>query len=426
MSEEITDPFLSAIQESGGRVVDQESSPSAEEQGQQPSTNEQPNTDATIGSTENTLSETQEAVGDTDSSVAESSIDENPTQEAGEVKKKSRIIDLNTNSDESDSLTPVTEGTSNTEESLNVSEMFGEDFKSLNDVHEYAQGLESLIKELETKESTPTYANEFVQKMDEYVRNGGDPVYFAKVNSVKVDDLSPMEALKLDLQWEHNISDEEAEAFINHKYNLDEYDESLGEVNPNSIQLKIDSTNAKKNLMDRQADNTLVDVKPSGLSEEEWAAKEKEAFAEKEKEDDIRMWDENNGWAKEVDKTIDTLKTQGIGINLGNNKLFNFAYDKDDSYTEELISRIDQALYDSGLSKNDNPDYARELAENIFLLDNKDEIFRSYAEEIRSMKAEEYFKMSHNPSSISRGDQVPTSDKGTLSAEEQISKLWNQ
>lgn len=424
MPEDNMDDFFNqALAESGIKVGSQEKSESAEKQEPQTPIVDPSIKDDSFVEIEKPSSEMQDAVktgDDTENGKGpngESSLDSK--REASD--NSSDIIDLNVGDDNASA-----NDNSNAGNTFNVSEMFGSDFKTIDEVIEqlnYAHELQAKLTELENKK--PSYANEFVEKLDEYVRNGGDPAYFAKVQSVNIDSLSPMDALKLDLQWQHGLTDEEAQSLIDSKYDLSEYEEDGG-FNPKSVQLKIDSNEAKKNLKARQADNTLIEPKAQGLSEEQWLAKQKEAATEAENNDKIRMWDEQKGWAPEVDKAISGLKEKGVVLEIGNGKGFRFAYEKDEKYTEELIGKVDQALYDSGLSRTDNPKLAKDITENLFFLENRAEIMNAFANKVRSMKDEEYFRMSNNPSALKRGDAPATSADKPVSAEDQMSSIWEK
>lgn len=414
------DFFQDALNESGVKVTDQNESTSTEKQELQASEKAGSTETTTSSTTESTSSETQEAVGNDKGATEAKPTTENPSLAAGESEKKSGIIDLNTESSNAGGNESSTK-----ESTFNVSEMFGSEFSSVDEVIEqlnYAYDLQAKVTELESKK--PTYANEFVEKLDEYVRNGGDPVYFTKIQSANIDSLSPIEALKLDLQWKHGITDQEAQTYIEDTYKLNEYEE--GDINPKEVQLKIDSTAARKNLKDRQADNTLVDTKSKGLSEEEWNAKQQVVVQEAKKNDDIRMWDESKGWAPIIDKTIEDIKANGVILDLGNGKGFQYAYDKDDKYTEEFIGKVDQALYDSGLSRADNPKLAKDIAENLFFLENKISIMNAYAEQIRSNSDEANFVKSNNPSALNRGNVRTSESAPAKSTEEQMSGIWGK
>ena len=179
---------------------------------------------------------------------------------------------------------------------------------------------------------------------NDYAKSGGDPVYFAKIQGMNVDELSAKEALKLDLQQQYGLTESEAELRINSQYTTEDWDSEDDGIDPKSIDLKMDAKSAKDRLKSNQADNTLVEQNPTGLSEEEWNEKQQDVFAEKEDSDNIRMWDSQEGWAPEVDRAINGLKKDGIIVELGNGKAFSFTYKKDNTYTESLVTRVDQAL----------------------------------------------------------------------------------
>jgi len=414
--------FEQALAESGVKIVGQEST-STEEQEQQTSTEASTSNEPNAETTEQASSEMQETVVDAQGTEEGSEgTEENPALEtSGESVRKSGFVDINpsneTNEDEELSQASETQ--------FNMNEMFGDEYQSVDEVKQALDNYKALSAKVEELENqTPEFANEFVQKMNEFVMKGGDPVQFAKVQSVNVDNLSPIDALKMDLQWEHGITEEEALAYISQKYDIDDFDEESGAINPSAVQLKIDSKNAKENLKSRQADNTLVTPKgEQSVTRDEIEQYEQAQAQEREAADNMRMWDESKGWAIEVDKSLDNLKEKGIILDMGNGKGYNYIYDKDDSYTEELVSKVDQALYDSGMSKEDNPALAKQLMEDIFWLENRADIMKAYGDEIKSMKTEEYHKMYNNPSAISKGDPVDNGQK-PISTEDQMNKIW--
>jgi len=197
---------------------------------------------------------------------------------------------------------------------------------------------------------------------------------------------------------------------INQKYANEDFDEESGEINPSAVQMKVDANRAKTSLKEKQADNTLKEPPSTGLTEDDFDARDVERQAAIKEANDVRMWDEEKGWASEVSKAVDSLKDNGVVLDLGGGKGFEFVYDKDESYTDALIGQVDQALYDSNMSRDENPALAQSIAENIFFMENKKEIFKAYGDEIRSMKDEEYHKLNHNPSSIDKGDKRETND----------------
>jgi hypothetical protein len=397
-----------AFADAGIEVVDN-SQESADKQEQQESLEGSNSENESESSDDETSSETQDTEEQKENESEENSENEDSSQEGEVSEKRSRVIDLSNDEDNEDSSeTTESEGD---EATFNFSEMLGEEFQTIDDVKdqlEHVSSLEAQIEELSGIE--PGFANDFVKEMNDYVKNGGDPAFFAKVQSVDVDNLKPIDALKLELQWKDGLSGAEAEVLINQKYANEDFDEDSGEINPSAVQMKVDANRAKASLKEKQADNTLIEPKAGGISEselEERAVERQETIRE---ENDFRMWDEQKGWAGAVDKAIDGIKNNGVVLDLGGGKGFEFVYDKDQAYTDNLIGQVDQALYDSNMSREDNPELAKNIAENIFFLENKREIMKAYGDEIRSMKNEEYHKLNHNPSSIGKGDKRETSN----------------
>jgi len=413
MIEENNDFFSEALAESGVEEVNEATS--------EPTTEAEP---ATPEATPEAEEEAPDATSsETPDAEAETPEKEEAEEEAEPAAKKSGIIDLNPEGIEE---VPEGEPTQPSSDPINFNEMFGEGIETAEDVKdrlEYANDLEQQIEALQN--AKPTFANEFVEKMDAFTRGGGDPVKFAMFNGIDVDKLSPAEAIKLDLQWTHNMDTAQADAYMNSKYKTEDWDSEDGGIDPKSVYMNVDSTAAKDNLRKVQADNTLVEpAAPTGLSEEQWAARQEEAQLEAKAENDSRMWDEQTGWAPVVSQTVESLQENGITLDLGNGKGFNFAYDKDEAYTTKLINQVDQALYDSGESRESNPDLANAITETIFFAENKGAMFKAYGDEVRSMKDEEYHILNNNPSALKKGAPVPKQNDKPASTEEQMANLW--
>lgn len=411
------DIFTDALAESGVTQVTEETPPSTENQDL--STTEETTTETAVETTEETLSETQSAAAET-TETAE-------TTEEIKSKNTTGIVDFNPDETTSTEEASSSEQTQSSSNSINFNEMFGENYETAEDVQdrlEYADDLESQVEQLQN--TSPDFANEFVKKMDEFVRGGGDPVKFAMFNGIEVDKLSPAEAIKLELQWTHNMTPGDAQVIMDSKYKTEDFDNEDGtKVDPASVYMSVDATSAKDNLRKIQADNTLVEAAaPAGLSEEQWVERQSEAQSEATEANDLRMWDEQSGWAPEVNKVVNNLQENGVMLDLGNGKGFNFAYDQNEEYTNSLIKKVDQALYDSGTSRQSDPELAKVIMETIFFAENKAAMFKAYGDEVRSMETEAYMKAVHNPSAIKKGAPVPKQNDKMASTEEQMSQLW--
>lgn len=410
-----------ALADAGVEVEGFETQESVQEQEQQSSEDEAGVGEQPVSNEAEQSSETQDTSEQAGEATAETTETENPTNE-GEIENGSGIIDLSSDGDTEASS--ETTGQDANESPINFSETFGEGYNSLDDVKndlEYLGDLEARVEELENSE--PEFANEFVQKMNEYVKNGGDPAFFAKVNSIDVDGLSPKDALKLDLQWQHGITDSEAEALVNEQYANDEWEEGDG-VNTKEVQMKVEANKARARLKEQQADNTLITPTEGLLSQEQWEQSQQQKIEEFNQAEEARMWDENTGWASEVDKAVDGLKQNGVVLDLGNGKGYKFNYDGDEGYTKELIFKVDQALYDSGTSREENPALAQRLVEDIYFMENRARILKSFADEIRSLKDNEYHQINHNPSALQRGDK-PTKDSNVVTQKDVYEQIKN-
>ncbi len=182
-----------AISASSGQVESQEST-------EQQATEEVQTSEVTetTAQTQETSSETQE-----EGEKQETETDETKEQETV-ASEGSRIIDVipeETNKEEESS----TENSELDNASLNFGEILEGEFESEEDLGEYITSLHSKVEELE-KVQQPEFANEAVQKLNEYVSNGGTVADFMRVQGANVDEMSPVEKLSTALVMEHKIT----------------------------------------------------------------------------------------------------------------------------------------------------------------------------------------------------------------------------
>ena len=373
--------------------------------------------DEVVDNNQSLESETQEDVTDKSQHAEEVSSNQSE-EEQPQVNTGSEIIDYNTEQTEDN-----TETVSNDNDAgFSISEILDGKFETVDALKERIDHLESIEQKYnESSNSDPEFANEFIKKMNDFVKAGKDPLEFAVIQSVKADELSPLEAIKTDLKWKYGLNDKEAESRIQKQYSTGEEDDD-GNPILDTVGIKIDATDARNNIKSVQADNTIPEVDNSA-SRAEWEAEKDAELKEFQNQENQRMMDSTNGWMPKVDLGIDNLKKNGVIIPLGDNgKAFKFHYDGDESYTNGLIDRVDQALYDSGMNASDNPELAQSMINDIYFMENKDKIFKAYGEQVRSMNDEDWFKRTNNPSAIKRGDKVDEV-KDSPSVEKQMEKI---
>jgi len=352
-----------------------------------------------------TASETQAEI------TPEASTEEVITEET--ETSKAGIIDLPTeetitNEVTSESLTPQT--------STDFSEMLNGEFESEEDLGNYLETVHSQIEELE-KANEPKFANDYVKQLNDYVQGGGKAADFARVQGVNVDNMTTVEKLVTQTTWNNpNLSQAKAKEYILNKYDLEDGDN--GDENAQAI---IDSNEASKQIRDLQAEDLTADRR--GISEEEWQGRQAEIQQGNEVASQQANETRMNDWSPVIDTALDSLKNDGIVIDLGDGKGFRYEFDADDTYLSELADKVDEALFTSGSSAGENPELAKNMIKLQYQSDNLAKIVKSYGNAIANSTNEKNFRESNNPSVIARGDAIPQQGDALPTAEEAMRKV---
>ena len=374
----------------------------------------------TAESTESEVSalESNETTSETQVEEANDEAEESTEAESNIQDEDPDIVSLSNVED-----SEVQEGSTDESESntgVDFSEILNGQFSDEEDLMGYIQDLESKLENASNK--TPEFANEYVEKMNQYVLNGGKAADFAKVQGVDLENMNPIEILTTELMWNNpGISQKDARDYIENKYEDAQDDE--GNINMNNVQLKIDANQASKSIKDIQAKDLQVEQDGSKLSEEAWNEKMSAYNKEQEEIKTQKETDRMLKWMEPVEKAAENIKNNGITIPISDDSGFKFSFNKDDSYLEELVSKVDQALYSAGTSFDENPGMAQEMMELQYFLDNKKEIIQSAMVKGANSANKEWFKKIHNPSVLSRGDVAVKQQQETPSAFDQINKI---
>lgn len=103
-----------------------------------------------------------------------------------------------------------------------LAEVSGGKWKSKDDIGNFfTKHSEYEVKIGDLEKVTKEYikpANEYVKKLNEIALNGGDVNLFQKVNSVEIDKLSPLEKVKIQLQWQKGLTPEQADFKAKRQY----------------------------------------------------------------------------------------------------------------------------------------------------------------------------------------------------------------
>ena len=403
-----------AIVASGGSV--------GPESSEQQATEETQTTEETASETQTqeTSSETQEE------GATEETTTEETTEETEAATTDEEIIDLETSETTEETTEETTSETSTETSPVKFGEILNGEFDSEEDLAGYLgqvhSEIDSLKKENEELKGAnePEFANEAIKKANEYVKNGGKAADFFRVQGVDVENMSPADKLVTHLKMNNpDLSDQKAREYIQEKYNLQD-----GENGSENTQMIIDAKQASDEIKKLQADDTPG--KGSGLSEEEWNKKlEETTKAEEEallKEDEARM----DAWEKPIEDSIKNLQEKGIVVNLGNGKGYKYKVDADDKYFQNLTNQVEEALFMSGTSIQENPELARQMVEMQFKADNFDKILKAAMVKGANSANEAWFKEVHNPSAVQRGDKPSTQGEELPTAEEAFAKVIGQ
>lgn len=323
------------------------------------------------------------------------------------------IIDLNSGVKSKDASKNNEESKEEQITQVKFSEILGGEFDSEEDLTGYIETLQTTITELESKK--PTFANEFVEKLNEYVLNGGKASDFVKVQGIDVAKMNPFEILTTELLWTNpGLSEAKAKEYLMKKYQ-DAVDQD-GNINMDDATISVHSVQAAKSLKEIQAKDNQLEVK--GISEAEWKSKQKAEMLSTQEEIIKQNTSRMTEWFEPIDKAVDDIVKNGIVMPINETKGFKFAYTKDEAYTKSLVSRVDKALYDAGTSVKENPAYAKQMVEMLFKMDNFDDMAKAYGNKMANSKNKEWFEKTTNPSALKRGDKRDQNNNGPLSAEE--------
>lgn len=220
-----------------------------------------------------------------------------------------------------------------------LSEMTGEDIRSIEDLYEDEQENNAIDERVEA-------IARFVEE------TGRAPEDWFKFQSLNPESMDDMTAIRIHMSNEYpNLSYDELNLLANSKYKVDPDLYSEEEVNLAKLQLKIDGDNARRSIEDiRQG----------------YAAPEHESEAPQSLIDD--------NWIANMSQEVDAL--EGLEFDLGENKTFEFGLD--DAYKNQLKgkqARLDE-FFDSYVSEDGSWDYDL-LSSHIAVIDNVDRIVKS-------------------------------------------------
>lgn len=276
--------------------------------------------------------------------------------------------------------------------------------KGLGELEAKLKTFEDENLDLKAKVSVDPFANDMARKLNAlYQANAPQNTIdaFIRINRVEsIDDLSPLEAKKLELQIKEGLSAEEAEDYIKGTYKLEqddpEDDSELVKMKHDALRLKVDSNASKEFLKTHKADVSQAPIDESAK------------VAEKQQED---FKAHVNTLIPIVKNLSNVFAFKDINVN---GKDGEAAFKMDLDLSDESKASIEPALMDY-INKNganipntqEGIDHLKTVGENILVLQNWKTWLATATNSREKTVRAEY----HNPSTPDRGKDNPNVGK---------------
>tara|TARA_Y100000593_G_scaffold39466_3_gene76255 strand:+ start:1851 stop:2984 length:1134 start_codon:yes stop_codon:yes gene_type:complete len=254
-----------------------------------------------------------------------------------------------------------------------LNEQYGTEFKNIEDFEAAVQGTNKKVSE----QVNPSYANEQIAKMDEFVRKTGRSMYdYIRTQSVDYSKVPDEVLMKESLRQNNpDLTPKELDLYFKSTYKLDSKKYKEDEVALGKIQLKKDASKARKEFVKMQ---------------EEFRMPNKQVQAQ---EDNSKLKEE---WVEKMNTEVDDLESLTFEIN-ENGETFDFALtDEHRDNLKKINTNLDN-FFDRYIGEDGNWDYDR-LNLDMFIRDNFDQIVRSVANQYRSKGTEQVIRDIKNPS----------------------------
>jgi len=148
-------------------------------------------------------------------------------------------------------------------------------------IDDYAKRLEDAEREKEAlrqKTEINPFANEREAKRNELLKAGASPDQinaFEKINQVDLSQVSPLEQMKLALQFREGLSEREANLYLSDKYKLDTEVYTPEEIERDQVRMKVEAKRDLEFLLQHKVNVSTVPADPREANER--ALREQEA-----------------------------------------------------------------------------------------------------------------------------------------------------
>ena len=288
-----------------------------------------------------------------------------------------------------------------------LNEMFGEHFKTVEDVKkanipEALQERETLRQknlELETQlkaKPKTQFVNEDIAKLNEFIRETGikDVAVFNRLNATDVANMDNIDALVFQHIVENpSLAGKEPQVrkYIETKYNVDSKKVETGDLTQEELEINLigitsEGAKAKAKLQDLKAKIKMPEIPPDEKPEggkSRWTPE----IETKQKAE----------WQKGYTKLYELFTAIEIPIKGGTAPIINFGIPEESR--SEVLKNVTNYMVNNQLEVNEaNVKAAINMARADLILGNLDQIIHAVSEHVRGLKEEEYLKLYSNPS----------------------------
>lgn len=161
------------------------------------------------------------------------------------------------------------EPTSEELEGTVIEQVFGQKISKA-DAKKLVENLPTIFKEYQELKEKPsvTFTNDWVKGLNDYLAQGGNVDTYNRVQSLDIDKLEGIEAIKAQYKWEHpQLTDAQIEKKLNKLYNQTE-DATDEEKELGQVDIAIDAKKAKAELLKVKQENSIPETERLRLQEE--------------------------------------------------------------------------------------------------------------------------------------------------------------
>jgi len=211
---------------------------------------------------------------------------------------------------------------------------------------------------LSSKESSSDFANEQMEKLNDYVSKGGDIAEYLRTQTADYDEMDELNIVKSHMKFKNqDLEGNDIDLLFDSEYKLDEDKYTEDEIRLSKIKLKRDAKAFKRELKTNQTKSST----PSSYRQQE---------ADKAKlEENARLWNDK------IDKSLNDFKSISFDINDKGEK-FDFSLSEEDVNKVKSSNKNLAGFWNRYINEDGSENISR-LNKDMASLENLDSIVRS-------------------------------------------------